>query len=108
MIRLSAKEFENSCHLNLYDSHFSYISKFKSYAKKYQCSDCNRFISRSRYFARHKITCKATEIKGAFVGGKYIVTKTVFEELEELEIKVPKQDLYDPFFSTFDFEAFTW
>ena len=54
-----------------------------------------------------KIFCKGGEIKESFVGGKYISTKTVFEELEELEIKVPEQDRYDPFFSTFDFEAFT-
>ena len=33
--------------------------------------------------------------------------KTVFEELEELEIEVSEQDRYDPFFSTFYFETFT-
>ena len=27
----------NVMHLNLYENHFSYIAKFKSYAKKYQC-----------------------------------------------------------------------
>ena len=40
LIRLTGKELKNSCHLNLYENHFSYIKKFKSYAKKYQCSDC--------------------------------------------------------------------
>ena len=31
----------------------------------------------------------------------------VFELLEELRINVPEQDQYDPYFSTYDFEAFT-
>ena len=92
VVRLTEREFENSCHLNLFENHFSYISKFK----------CKRFISRSRNFARHKTTCKADEVQEKFVGGKYILSKTVFELCEELNINVPEQDRYDPYFTTFD------
>ena len=56
---------------------------------------------------RHKITCQADRVKETFVGGKHILTKTVFELCEELGIDVPEEDRYDPYFSTFDFEAFT-
>ena len=51
--------------------------------------------------------CQQGEIEKAFVGEKYVISKSVFEELEQLEIKVPEQDQYYPYFSTFDFEAFT-
>ena len=46
VVRISEKSYEKVMHLNLYDSHFSYITKFKSYAKKYQCPNCSRFIGK--------------------------------------------------------------
>ena len=106
VIRLTENE-SNACHLHLYENHFSFISKFNTFAKRYQCTDCNRFITMPNFDRHKKLFCQQGEIKEAFVGGKYVITKTVFEELEELEIKVPEQDRYDPYFSTFDFEAFT-
>ena len=105
VVRLTGKAFENSCHLNLFENHFSYISKFKSYGKKFQCGDCKRFISRSTDLTRHKTTCKADEVQEKFVGGKYILSK--FELCEELNINIPEEDRYDPYFTTYDFEAFT-
>ena len=107
VVRLTEREFENSCHLNLFENHFSYIKKLKSYARKYQCGDCKRYMSRSADLIRHKTTCKADEVQEMFVGGKYILSKTVFELCEELNINIPEQDRYDPYFSTFDFESFT-
>ena len=107
VVRLTERNFENSCHLNLFENHFSYIKKFKSYGKKFQCADCERFISRSADLIRHKTKCKANEVQEKFVGGKYILSKTVFELCEELNINIPEQDRFDPYFSTFDFEAFT-
>ena len=53
VVRISEKSYEKVMHLNLYDSHFSYITKFKSYAKKYQCPSCSQFIGRGTNFARH-------------------------------------------------------
>ena len=91
MIRLAERE-NNLCHLNLYENHFLYIKKFKSYAKKYQCNDCKRFITNSRNLPRHKAKCKADEVKETFVGRKYILPKKVFELCEELGIDVPEQD----------------
>ena len=88
-----AERENNSCYLNIYENHFSYIKKFKSYAKKYQCMDCKRFISWTDALARHKKKfCQADEIKETFVGGKHILSKTVFELCEELGIDIPKQD----------------
>ena len=78
VIRLPGKEFENLCHLNLYENHFSYISKFKSYAEKYQCTDCKQFITHSKNLVRHKTKCEADEVKETFVGGKYAISKTVW------------------------------
>ena len=46
-------------------------------------------------------------MKQFFAGGKYVISKTVFELLEELNINVPEEDRYDPYFSRLVFESFT-
>ena len=71
LIRCTENESQNIMHLNLYNPHFSYISKFKSYSKKYQCNDCKRFISKSVNLLCHKNICQADKVKETFVGGKY-------------------------------------
>ena len=98
VVRISEKEYEKVMHLNLYDSHFSYITKFKSYAKKYQCPTCVRYISRTGDLAKHIRRCQV-DVEEVYIGGKFKPKKTVFEALDELAIKVPEKDRYDRFFS---------
>ena len=104
VIRISEKQVPNVMYLNLYENHFSYISKFKSYAKKYQCPSCFRFITQPQGLTRHMKTCQI-EIEDVYVGGKYRAKKTVFEMLSDIGIIVPADDRFDEFFTTFDFEA---
>ncbi len=104
VVRISEKEHEKVMHLNLYDSHFSYITKFKSYAKKYQCPNCSRFIGNSANLTKHIRRCQV-EVEEIYVGGKFKIKPTVFEALDKLNINVPKEDRYDTLFSVFDFEA---
>ena len=104
VVRISNKAYEKVMHLNLYDSHFSYITKFHSYAKKYQCPNCSRYIGRATNLARHSRRCQV-EVEEIYVGGKFKTKRTVFEALDELNINVPKKDRYDTLFSVFDFEA---
>ena len=106
LIRQTEKETDKIVHLNLYGNHFSYITKFKSFADKMECTACGIFMKHTQHLARHKTRCKAGKVQEIFVGGKYMVAKTVFQLLEELGIDVPEEDRYDGFFSTFDFEAF--
>ena len=75
-----------------------------SYAKKYQCPTCSRFIGNVEHLPRHIRRCQV-EVEEVYVGGKFKPKKTVFEALDELAIKVPEEDRYDSFFSVFDFEA---
>ena len=94
----------NVMHLNLYENHFSYISKFKSYAKKYQCPNCSRILYKTCNLQRHVKKCQ-TEIKEVFQGGKYRNKKTVFELLDTIGIDTPKDNRFDPYFVVYDFEA---
>ena len=45
-------------------------------------------------------------MKEVFVGGKYCVPKTVFQDLEEIGIHVAEEDQYDQYFTAFDFVSF--
>ena len=106
VIRLSKNhDVTDKMHLNLYENHFSFLSKFKSYARKYQCPSCSRFVSKSEHLTRHIRKCEIGT-KHIYVGGKYMNRKTIFECLEEVGIDVPEADRYDEYFTVFDFEAY--
>ena len=81
VIRSSDHDYENVLHLNLYDNHFSFITKFISYAKKFQCTICTRFISKTNRLNYRMKKCQV-EIKEIFKGGKYTNRKNVFELLD--------------------------
>ena len=105
VVRLSQNyDANNTLRLNLYENHFSYISKFKSYAKKYQCPACSQFLGKACNLTRHIRKCQ-TEIKHIYLGGKFSNRKTLFEQLKDINIEVPKDDQFDSYFSFFDFEA---
>ena len=105
VVRLSQNcDAGDTMHLNLYENHFSYISRFRSYAKKYQCPTCMRFVSKACNLTKHLRRCQ-TEIKHIYVGGKFSNRKTLFEQLKDIDIEVPKDDQFDPYFTFFDFEA---
>ena len=89
-------------YLNLYKNHFSYIKRFATFAKKFECKLCDRIFNQTNNLKRHLKTCK-TEIKEIFSGGKLYSRKTLFERLEEVEIII--KDRYYKYVSCFDYEA---
>ena len=104
--RISNLEYKQDhvMHLNLYKDHFSYIKKFKSYAKKFTCPNCTRILNQSCHLLRHAKKCRS-EVEEVYKGGKYRIKKTVFELLDALGINVPENDRFDPYFVVYDFEA---
>ena len=63
-------------HINLFKNHFSYITNFKAYAKKYQCNMCDRIFNRSDNLKRHTETC-CTDQEEIYLGGKFRVNKNI-------------------------------
>ena len=104
VIQISQTDHDSTMHLNLFEKHFSYISNFKSYAKKYQCPTCSRIMNQNCHLLRHIKKCQS-EVEEIFKGGKYRNKKTLFELLDTIGIYVPEDDRYDVLFSTYDFEA---
>ena len=105
-IRISNLDFRQDVvmHLNFYENHFLYITKFKSYAKKCQCPNCTRILNQSCNLQRHVKNCQ-TEVEEVFKGGKYRNRKTIFELLDTIDIHIPDDDCFDPYFVVYDFEA---
>ena len=91
-------------YLNLYENHFSYISKYNTYAKRFQCYGCDRTFNRTDSLNRHAKVC-CTEVEELYIGGKFKTNDTIFERLDKVGIKIQEQDRYYKFVSTYDYEA---
>ena len=91
-------------HLNLYKNHFSYIHKFDTFAKRYQCGLCDRVFNQSCNLKTHSKVC-CTEQEEVYIGGKFHRDQTIFERLEKEGFHTQEEDRYYPFISVFDYEA---
>ena len=99
---LSKAEFDNVLYLNMYQTHVSYITNFRMYAKKFQCPKCLRHWKYPSLIKRHLRSC-SNNLKLRYPGG-YVKRPTNINE--EIEFYGIQSDfiLYDKF-ATFDFEA---
>ena len=97
-------ENSNTMSLNLFEDHFSYISKFSSYALKFRCTLCEKLFTSKWALGRHQSTCEnATKLR--FPGGYFESPKTVFDKLSDISINVEPRLKNYPWFVTFDMEA---
>lgn len=90
--------------INLFEDHFSYISKFSSYASKFWCTLCDILFRSKWTLARHQKTCEhATKLR--FPRGYFECPKTIFDKLTDLGKHVEPSLKSYPWFITFDMEA---
>ena len=90
--------------LNVYEDHLSYITKLESYANKFQCFDCETLFATVGNLRRHEKRCKNKDNR-KFKGGFYQPIKTIFDKLEELNIKISPDIKFYPWFAVYDMEA---
>ena len=57
MVYNSLSSFSDKMYLNLHDNHLSYITNFKSFAKKFQCDKCKKLFKREWSLKRHCSSC---------------------------------------------------
>jgi hypothetical protein len=100
----SLGQYPDSMYLNLFENHLSYVSKVHAYCSKWQCTKCDRLFDRADKLKKHFKICESST-KFVFPGGFYSSNKTVFEELEELNVHVDQTQRTYPWFIVFDFEA---
>ena len=97
-------DYQSKMYLNVYQNHFSYITNFDQFAKKFQCDKCGKIFKRLWNMKRHNSTCY-DRTKYIFPGGFYKTKSTIFEKLESIGIYVPNDLRYYPYFLVWDMEA---
>ena len=75
------------------------------YSKQYICNQCDKVSLKMSHHLRHQSKCDGT-VKHVFPGGMYKNKLFVFEELEEMGVRVREADKYEKWFACFDFEAY--
>ena len=104
-IYLSQASFPTKIYLNLYQNHLSLITDIKMYSKQFICNRCQKVFAEMWNLKQHETKCDAN-VKYVFPGGVYRNKSSVFEELEEMGVRVREEDKYKKWFTCYDFEAY--
>ena len=104
-IYLSQASFLTKIYLNVFQDHLSLITAIKMYSKQFICNRCQKVSTRMLDRKRHQSKCDAN-VKYVFPGGVYRNKLSVFEELEEMGVRVREEDKYEKWFVCYDFEAY--
>ena len=102
---LSQSSFPTKIYLNVFKNHLSLITDIQMYSKQYICNRCEKVFSRVQKLKQHEPRCDGT-VEYAFPGGVYKNKLSIFEELEEMGVRVQEEDKYEKWFACFDFEAY--
>ena len=105
LVRRSLCHYDNTLHINLHETHFSYIKDVRMYCHSYRCQKCGDCLWKDAYkLHRHERTCEGG-VRQVYPGGVYHSTPSVFERLDDENIQVPESLRYYPYRATFDFEC---
>ena len=75
------------------------------YSKQYICSRCDKLFAEMWNLNKHQSKCDGA-VKYVFPGSVYKNKLSVFEELEEMGVRVQEEDKYETWFACYDFEAY--
>ena len=75
------------------------------YSKQFICNRCQKVFEEMRNLKQHESKCDAN-VKYVFPGGVCRNKLSVFEELEEMGVRVREEDKYEKWFACYDFEAY--
>ena len=109
LIRRPTPTLENIMYIDLSEKdgvkHFSYIYDLEAYAMSFACTSCGQQWPSRWSCERHNATCDRI-VEPVYPSGTYETTKTVFDQLEAVNIIVPKELRYYPYRTCFDFECY--
>ena len=106
LVRRSLCHYSDNMYLNLHETHFSYIQNIQMYCHSYKCRKCGESLFKDTWqLIRHERTCTGG-VRLIYPGGVYHSTPSVFERLDDENIRVPESLRYYPYRTTFDFECY--
>ena len=91
--------------ISIFTRHFSYIQNIQMYCHSYKCRKCGEsFWKDACKLNRHERTFTGC-VRLVYPGGVYHSTPSLFERLDDENIRVPESLRYYPYRTTFDFEC---
>ena len=91
LVRRSLCEYPETMYLNLHETHFSFIQDVRMYCNSYRRRKCGDSLWKDGRYV--------------YPGGVYHSTPSVFERLDDENIRVAESLRYYPYRATFDFEC---
>ena len=104
LIFRSTLDGEKVLNLHLHEDHFSFVKDLQLYSSSYRCKKCDKIWSHSGHFHRHIKICEGG-VKEYYGSGVFTIKPTIFDELESVGIKVPKENRKFPYLAAFDIEC---
>ena len=106
LVRRSLGQYTTTMHINLRQTHFSYIRSMKLYAHSYLCRKCGDSLwKQPNSFAKHEMTCEG-DVRRVYKGGVYHPTPSVFQRIDDEVIHVVDILRFYPYRAKSDFECF--
>ena len=105
LVRRSLCHYSDTMYLNHHEIHFSYIQNIQMYCHSYKCRKCGESLWKNAcWLSRHERTCTGG-VRRVYTGGVYHSTPSVFERLDDENIRISESLRYYPYRATFDFEC---
>ena len=105
LVRRSLCKYPETMYLNLHETHFSFIQDVRMYCHSYRCRKCGESLWKDAWVLyRHERTCTGG-VHRVYPGGVYHSTPSVFERLDDENIRVAESLRYYPYRATLDFEC---
>ena len=97
LVRRSTCHYPDTMYLNLHETHFSYIQNIQMYCHSYKCRKCGESLFKDACkLNRHERTCTGS-VRRVYPGGVYHSTPSVFERLDDENIRIPESLRYCPY-----------
>ena len=75
------------------------------YSHRYVCTRCDKLLCRMQKLKQHQPKCDGA-VKYMYPGGGYKNKPSIFEELEQIGVRVNEEDKCEKWYACYDFEAY--
>ena len=96
--QLSTFSHPKKIYMNVYDNHLIYFTDASIYSHRYVCARCDKLFCRMQKLKQHQPKCDGT-IKYMYPGGVYKNKPSIFEELEQIGVRVNEEDKFEKWYA---------
>ena len=101
LVRRSLCKYPETMYLYLHETHFSFLQDLRMYCHSYRCRKCGESLWKDEWVLYRHTGC----VHRVYPGGVYHSTPSLFERLDDENIRVAESLRYYPYRGTFDFEC---